>query len=148
MIKGHVIFDFDGTLSNLDHRLHHVAGPAKNWDAFFDAVGGDSPNDWCVQLMHAMSLSGYIIVIVSGRTERTRAASVEWLKKHHVTYDDLVLVRKDGDHAPDDLLKENWLKAYSHANDIEFVVDDRQRFVDMWRRNGLVCLQCAQWEEK
>jgi len=25
---------------------------------------------------------------------------------------------------------------------IEFVVDDRQQVVDMWRRNGITCLQC------
>jgi hypothetical protein len=27
------------------------------------------------------------------------------------------------------------------------VVDDRQRVVDMWREEGLTCLQCYAWKE-
>lgn len=30
--------------------------------------------------------------------------------------------------------------------DVLFVIDDRKSVVDMWRRNGLVCLQCAEGE--
>ena len=28
-----------------------------------------------------------------------------------------------------------------------FVVDDRQRVVDMWRAEGITCLQCEAWPE-
>lgn len=28
--------------------------------------------------------------------------------------------------------------------DVLFCVDDRKQVTDMWRRNGLICLQCAE----
>ena len=31
--------------------------------------------------------------------------------------------------------------------EVEFTVDDRQSVVDMWRENGLTCLQVEAWEE-
>ena len=30
---------------------------------------------------------------------------------------------------------------------IQWIVDDRQRVVDMWRENGLKVLQCSKWNE-
>jgi len=51
-----------------------------------------------------------------------------------------------GDYTPDQELKRKWANSYG-KNKILFVVDDRQKVVDMWRSEGLVCLQCAKWEE-
>lgn len=148
MKKGIIVFDMDGTISNLNHRLRFITDRnPKDWDSFFDSVGGDSLNEWSLQLAQALNLDGWDIVISSGRPERTRQATEQWLNKHSFPFKELHLVRSDGDHAADDLLKEQWLKTYPRANDIAFVIDDRQRVVDMWRRNGLVCLQCYAWKE-
>ncbi|WP_227254813.1 c-type cytochrome [Frigoriglobus tundricola] len=37
-----VIFDIDGTLADLTHRLHHIRNGSHNWDGFFPACGNDS----------------------------------------------------------------------------------------------------------
>lgn len=146
-MKKTIVIDFDGTLSDLTHRLHFIKGDGpKNWDHFFDSCIYDLRNEWCANLMNSLKQAGYKVLIVSGRPERCRKLSEIWLLQAEIAYDELVLVRKDGNHAPDDLLKEQWLKSYG-AENIEFVVDDRQRVVDMWRRNGVVCLQCNAWEE-
>lgn len=39
------IFDLDGTLALIEHRLHFIQGPKKDWRGFFGAVGDDSPNE-------------------------------------------------------------------------------------------------------
>ena len=50
------------------------------------------------------------------------------------------------DYTPDQDLKKKWL--YSFGKDrVLFVVDDRQRVVDMWRAEGITCLQCEAWPE-
>lgn len=36
-----VVFDIDGTLSDASHRLHHVTGGNRNWDAFFTEMAAD-----------------------------------------------------------------------------------------------------------
>ena len=143
MKKGTVVIDLDGTLCDLTHRQHYVETSPKNWDAFFDGCKDDALFPWCKALIDGMNSVGYFVAIVSGRPERCRTATEKWLKDNEVVWDELYFVREDGDHAPDDLLKEQWLKRYPDRNDIEFVVDDRKRVVEMWRRNGLVCLQCA-----
>lgn len=40
-----VVFDLDGTLSNIDHRLHYIQRPPseKDWAAFFAACENDLP---------------------------------------------------------------------------------------------------------
>lgn len=140
-----VVIDLDGTLSDLTHRLKFLEQKPKDWDGFFGNVLGDDENYWCAVLMECLA-ARYEIVIVSGRPERTREDTIKWLDQHSVVYNELVLVRKDGDRAPDDLLKEQWLQKYGPEN-IIFAVDDRQRVVDMWRRNGVICLQCNAWKE-
>ena len=57
-----------------------------------------------------------------------------------------VLLRPDGDSTPDQDLKRDWLRGYGKER-ILFAVDDRQKVVDMWRAEGVVCLQCAAWQE-
>ena len=56
------------------------------------------------------------------------------------------MLREDGDNTPDQELKRAWLHAYGKER-ILFTVDDRQKVVDMWREEGLTCLQCADWKE-
>lgn len=142
----YVIFDLDGTISNLDHRLHHIKKDPQDWEEFFNSCDEDGLNDWSYHL--ALSLSAdFEIIIVSGRPERTREKTEAWLLEQVFPFDKLILVRKDGDHTPDEMLKERWLSGFPEREKILFVVDDRQKVVDMWRRNGLVCLQCDAWPE-
>ena len=86
--------------------------------------------------------NGYEIVIVSGRSDRTKEATERWLEKYGILYDRMIM-RKRKNFTPDDKLKERWLEKYLDRDDIRVVVDDRQRVVDMWRRNGLDVFQVA-----
>lgn len=73
------LFDIDGTLADLTHRLHHIQPPLmadghygpKDWDAFFAACKDDKPILHICDL--ARTLSSYApIVLVSGRSDRVR----------------------------------------------------------------------------
>jgi hypothetical protein len=146
MKKDTVVIDLDGTLADVRHRLPLIQRDAPDYDAFFAAVGGDDLHDWCRSLMVALA-DDYRVVIVSGRPERTRAATEEWLKRHDVPYHELHLVRSERElYTPDQELKRRWLKSYG-VERILFAVDDRQKVVNMWRDEGIVCLQCYAWEE-
>jgi hypothetical protein len=140
-----IVVDIDGTLAGISHRLHYIRESPPNYDAFFATVEGDSLHEWCKQLIVAF-YGRYRIVLVSGRPHRTLEATKRWLAKHEVPYDELNLVRGDGDFRPDQELKRKWLHGYGKER-ILFTVDDRQRVVNMWRDEGLVCLQCDAWAE-
>jgi hypothetical protein len=139
------VFDLDGTLADISHRVHLVQSDKPDWDAFYSLIPGDDLNSWCKELMDAMC-EKHEVVIVSGRPKRCLKDTKEWLEKYEVPYHKLYLVREDKDYRPDHELKKKWLDGYGR-NKILFVVDDRTRVVDMWRNEGIICLQCAKWEE-
>jgi hypothetical protein len=141
-----IVFDLDGTLANLDHRLNLVRTKKPNWDKFYERCVYDEVNEWCKQMMNALFAQQYTIFIVSARPETYRKETEEWLYSKGVNYSKLVMVRGSRDSTGDADLKRAWLKEFGKEN-ILFAVDDRQRVVDMWRQEGVVCLQCYAWVE-
>jgi hypothetical protein len=97
----------------------------------------------------------YEIIFCSGRPERTRADTEEWLADNrfrrdigrapypNYTYYNGLYMRKDGDYRRDDIVKQEILDAHINKDSVLFVLDDRQSVVDMWRRNGVTCFQVA-----
>jgi phosphoglycolate phosphatase-like HAD superfamily hydrolase len=144
--KTTVIFDLDGTLALVDKRREIALKPNGkiNFDIFYDPqyIELDEPNSFVIELAKMYKRDGYEIVIVSGRSDRTKEATEQWLEKYGILYDRMIM-RKQKNFTPDNELKERWLEKYLDRDDIRVVVDDRQRVVDMWRRNGLDVLQVA-----
>ena len=143
-----VIFDIDGTLADLTHRLHYVSGQHKDWDAFFDKTCDDEPHDETIGLANILAEAGKSILLVSGRPEKTRLATINWMENYGVQYHQLYM-RPDGDFRPDYIIKSQILDGIlADGYEIDFVVDDRQSVVDMWRERGIVCLQCRSWNDR
>ena len=144
--KTTVIFDLDGTLALVDKRREIAKKPNGkiNFDIFYDPqyIELDEPNSFVIELAKMYKRDGYEIVIVSGRSDRTKEATDRWLEKYGVLYDRMIM-RKRKNFTPDNELKERWLEKYLDPDNIHVVVDDRQRVVDMWRRNGLDVFQVA-----
>lgn len=142
-----VIFDIDGTIADLDHRLHHIANFPKNYDKFYDECDRDAPIEPVISLMIDMFARGYKVLLVSGRTDRVRGKTEEWLRRHMIPFADLHM-RKDGDWRSDVIVKSEILdQLLAQGHKIAFVVDDRTSVVNMWRERGLTCLQCREWQE-
>lgn len=137
-----IIVDLDGTLCNIDHRLHHFKDKPKKWLAFFEALKDDTPNEWCLDLIESMSAK-FAILFVSGRPAQYYVPTKAWLTKHNVGMYDLYL-REQNDFRPDAEVKEDiYRNLIEPTYDIVFSVDDRQAVVDQWRKMGVTCLQCA-----
>jgi hypothetical protein len=139
-----VIFDIDGTLADVSERIHHLKKKPKNWKAFFGGMAQDKAIHSMVRLCNVLYAAGIQIILCSGRSEEHRDETVQWLAEQGVNYHDLLL-RKDHDRRSDTLVKREML-AVIDKNRVLFVVEDRSRVVEMWRSEGLVCLQCAPGE--
>jgi len=139
-----VIFDIDGTLADVSERIHHVSKKPKNWNAFFAGMAQDKAIHSMVRLCNILHASGIQIILCSGRSEEHRAQTVAWLAQQGVNYHALLL-RKDKDRRSDTEIKRELLATLDKSK-ILFVVEDRSRVVEMWRSEGLVCLQCAPGE--
>jgi hypothetical protein len=147
-MKDVVVFDLDGTIADITHRLHFVQTPKPRWDKFFAECINDKPNKWCHDLAACMAATGHQIVVVSARSRIVLNETEEWFKKYWSDVPhQLNLIRAVNDTSPDHGIKQAWLDSSGLKDRILFVVDDRTRVVEMWRSNGLTCLQCAVWEE-
>lgn len=138
-----VLCDLDGTLSDTEHRLHHIRGIHRDFDAFFAASGEDEPIGPVITLVNALAAAGKEIHIITGRREDTREITEAWLERHGVSYDRLTM-RGLADRTPDHVLKRRWFEADYDPADILLALEDRARVVVMYRELGITCLQVAE----
>jgi FMN phosphatase YigB (HAD superfamily) len=141
MTEDLVIFDIDGTLADISERVHHIRKKSKNWNAFNAGIAQDKAIHSMVRLCNILYAAGLRIILCSGRNEANRPETVEWLARQGVQYHELLL-RKDEDYRSDAVVKREILQGLD-KDKILFVVEDRSRVVEMWRSEGLTCLQCA-----
>ena len=145
------IFDLDGTLADIEdrRRLCTKDDGKMDWNKFFDPknIKLDEPKQDVIMMFQALKALGHKIAIFSGRSKGTKLTTKSWLNKHKVPWS--ILKMRPEKHPyrfmPDDKLKKEWLDKlfpYPH-NDIVCVFDDRDKVVDMWRENGLTCMQVA-----
>lgn len=151
------IFDIDGTLCDIRHRLYllDTTNPDR-WDKFYKACVYDKPNMPVVAVLQALLLDAENDVwFFSGRSEDVRKETVAWLTKHtgFSTWTlehrpELLTMRPSKDYTEDHLMKEKWLLGMLDVDRdrLVCVFDDRKRVVDMWRNNGVTCLQVAPGE--
>ena len=141
-----VIFDLDGTLALIDKRrdLATKDNGKFDWDVFFDPknIDLDLPNQPVIDMANLLSKQDYTILILSGRSDVTHQATMDWLNKHGVWFDNLIMRTQDFLYTRDSDLKHMWLNTIGKDR-VAMVFDDRNQVVDMWRKSGLTCFQVA-----
>ncbi len=124
-----IICDLDGTLALFNGRNPYDASTCAN----------DILNPVVAQL-----LRGRKVILASGREEKYREPTLIFLKKHDIEYIDLFM-RPTDDKRRDAVVKQEIFDAHIRGKyNIDFVLDDRNQVVEMWRELGLVCLQVAE----
>lgn len=144
-----IIVDIDGTLAHNDgHRSFFDY--SKVYDDKVDPVIREMVNNYAIK--HLDLPPENYIVIVSGRDDTCRADTERWLKDNHIIFDELHMrdhtrVNPDGSKVDDTIIKkeiyDKWIKP---RYNVRFVLDDRNRVVDMWRKQGLKVLQVEEGE--
>ena len=162
--KNIVLCDLDGTLADVNHRLHYIKnddGTKKtrkesDWGSFHTECINDVPNNDVIEILHSLVREWWQeVYFLSGRNDVVRAETVEWLQKHVADYEHWsetcraqLVMRKNGDFRPDTEIKLEMVQELGLTpDDVLCVLDDRQCVVDMWRENGFRCLQVNAWEE-
>ena len=144
MKKDIVIFDLDGTLAIIDERLKEssMKNGKINWKRFFsdELIKKDLPNPPVIKTANLFHQNGFKIYILSGRSEKTKEATIQWLKKYDVPYD-LLKMRAKNDTRPDEVIKKEFVVELSILENIFLILDDREKVVKMWRSLKLPCFQ-------
>lgn len=129
-MKKAICVDLDGTLAIFEGR--------RKWNDF-EAVEKDEIRNSVKLIMdHYNTLAGDVI-IVTGRPESCRIQTERWLAKHGVPYTKLYMATDDS-HDTDTkrAIYQRHIKPNYH---VDFVVEDRNSVVQMYRDLGLDCFQ-------
>ena len=139
-----VLCDLDGTLADVEHRLHFIQRQPKDWEAFFLACGEDDPIPSTITVLRLLHGAGYEIVIVSGRSDLAERQTIEWLERHRVPFDRMLL-RRHGDKRHDVEIKAEMVREHGITPDDTLVVfEDRASVVRAWRERGFHVFQVAE----
>lgn len=121
------VFDIDGVLADATHRQHHLASRPKDWDAFFGGVGADPVIEAGVR-RYLEEATRHEIVLMSGRPERTRRDTQEWLARNGLGEPRMVL-REDADFRPAAVVKSELIGLVATPTEVAVVVDDDESVV-------------------
>ena len=153
-----IIFDVDGTLLNIEHRVPLIRptnGGHKDWKAFREAAKDDQPNHEIIEIAGALLNVDHRLVICTGRMEKEREVTTNTLRACGLPvwgtdklsldcFDIRMYMRRDGDVRPDHVVKlEMLLQMREDGYKPMLAFDDRQQVVDMWRAAGIRCCQVA-----
>lgn len=147
-MKDTIVWDLDGTLACGKHRLHLLPKPedadvTSGWLRFNMAAGADKPIQDNIDLM-ALTYPHYKIIILTGRSDDAKDITYEWLDKHDVLFDSLVM-RPKGDHRKDIEFKEEKLREIG-LDRILCCFDDLEHVVKHIRSLGVTCHQVTHYD--
>lgn len=139
------IVDIDGVVADVRHRLHHVEGRRKDWDAFFAAAVHDEPHPEGLAVVRRLE-EGHDVVFLTGRPAHLRDETLEWLERHGIGGHPLHM-RPAGDRRPNRQVKLEQLRDLARGRTVAVVVDDDPAVVTAMAAAGYPTLQ-ADWEAR
>jgi len=139
------VFDIDGVLADVAHRVHLLERRPPDWSGFFREAVNDLTHDEGVSLAQEAA-ADCEVVYVTGRPEWCRADTVAWLARHGLP-DGQLAMRRNGDHRPARKAKPRLLRDLAVGRVVAVVVDDDPEVCDAYERDGWTVLR-ATWADR
>jgi hypothetical protein len=137
--------DIDGVVADVTHRLHHLEGRRKDWDAFFAAAVDDPPHEEGLAIVARLA-EDHEVVYLTGRPERCRPDTEWWLERHGIGGHRLHM-RPQGTRRPAAEVKRELLDELARGRDVAVVVDDDPVVIAAMKAAGRPTFH-ATWAER
>jgi phosphoglycolate phosphatase-like HAD superfamily hydrolase len=128
------VFDIDGVLADVRHRLHHLEARPQRWERFFQTADRDPLLPEGAERLRA-ALVDHDVVYLTGRPERTRRLTERWLRRHDLPTGPL-LMREDDDYRPARRMKREVLRSLARTRTVSAVLDDDPAVVATLEADG------------
>ena len=136
------VFDIDGVVADVRHRVHFVEQRPRDWGRFFAAAPDDPLSaegaDWARKAAAELDL-----VWLTGRPEWLRAVTARWLEQHELPPGPL-LMRGNRDYRPARDYKLAELRKLATRDEIVVFVDDDPMVIEAAARAGFT-VSLASW---
>lgn len=136
------VFDLDGTLADTAHRQHFLENSPRDWRSFFAAAPADTPLSEGVALAREAAADCDLLYL-TGRPERCRADTEEWLRAHGLP-EGPVRMRRDHDRRPAVRTKLEALRGLRATRTVRMLVDDDPLVLAKAERAGFRVVE-ADW---
>ncbi len=111
----------------------------------YSKVSEDKPHNDIIELVLLLEQEWFEVLFVSWRDASCRKDTMDWIEKYMDTWSEYKLyMRAEGDKRNDTIVKYEILQELVKGYYIQYVLDDRDRVVKMWREAWLICLQVAE----
>jgi hypothetical protein len=145
-LKLAIIVDLDGTLFDTSAVTHFVDGSVKPKDfkSFYNYACTKAPLNlgvWRVcDAFRAVSTIKFGIVVLTGRPEAYREATVDQLRRHGFSFDRLYM-RRSHDKRSNAVMKlDYFVNEICYEFDPYLVIDDNPAVIEMWKDKGVATL--------
>jgi len=128
------VFDIDGVLADVRHRLHHLQSRPQRWNRFFEAADRDPLLEEGAARLEA-AMVDHDVLYLTGRPERNRRLTERWLARHALPTGPLFM-RPDADHRPARWVKRHVLRELARTRTIASVLDDDPAVVTLLEADG------------
>lgn len=136
------VFDVDGVLADVTHRLHHLRARPQRWERFFAAADRDPLLDEGAKRLR-VALAEHQVVYLTGRPERNRRLTERWLGRHELPTSPL-LMRRDDDHRPARWMKREALRRLARTREVVSIIDDDPAVCEVLAADGWP-IELATW---
>lgn len=137
------VFDIDGVVADVRHRLHHLERRPKDWSAFFAEAAGDASLAEGIDRVLA-AVEDHEIVWLTGRPNSLRAVTRDWLADRGLPVTELIM-RGHHDFRPAPVLKLAELTTLRDSGrQVELFVDDDAKVIAVAEQAGFPAV-LADW---
>jgi hypothetical protein len=136
------VIDLDGVVADVRARLRFLSGGRKDWDAFFAGIPDDPALPKGLSVARKLA-EDHDLIYLTGRPERTRGDTEQWLERHELPRGRLIM-RRDGDRRPARTVKSRLLQQLARTRTVAVVVDDDPDVCAALRADGWQVL-VADW---
>lgn len=129
-----IICDLDNTLCHIGERNPYAAHLCHT----------DTCNEALYQLLYAMRrIYRWRLLLLTGRNERARQATIRWLDGHKIEYDRLFMRSPDDWRPGCDYKREVYEEHIAPCYEVRLAFEDDPAIVAMFRELGLTCFAVA-----
>lgn len=120
-----------------------MIGGCGGWDAYHSASVNDEPIHDTIAMVVDLSQAGWTIIGLTARPEKWRRITMEWLVKHCILMDEL-LMRPDDAYHPAPELKVQLAQEFfggDMTREVAFLIEDRDDVCEAFHALGITTLQ-------
>jgi hypothetical protein len=134
-----ILTDLDHTVGNSFWRDSMIGNV--HWDEYHAAAKDDKPFPKIVSLINTLSAMGNLVIGITGRNEKFRQLTINWLLKYHIDISE-ILMRPDDVFLKNAEMKVQLIKnRFSNLKDIGFLIDDNEETCLEFFKLGITTMQ-------